>query len=311
MSSQIHHNLVPIGRVVEELQGTYPDVTHSSLRFLEREGFVTPTRTPGGHRLYAPHDVQRIRQIKAWQAQRLSLEEIRRRLAALEAMGSAAGIAQEFLHQVVRGDRTAAVQTVLHADDLGMPLSQLFQDVLTPALYEVGERWAHGDLPVGQEKEITELARDLIAELSLRHAHPDPHGPIVVAACVEGEHHDLGLRMICGLLQARGWQVHFLGADVAPRFLLEAVQIHHPAVVLLSAMLEPRLPAIAAAIEVVESSDNAADAPAIVIGGRIATDHMATLRTWRVVLAAADRLDAAVDETLAGLIPAGTAVRCG
>jgi methanogenic corrinoid protein MtbC1 len=105
--------------------------------------------------------------------------------------------------------------------------------------------------------------------------------------------------------------VHFLGADVAPRFLLEAVQIHHPAVVLLSAMLEPRLPAIAAAIEAVESSDNAADAPAIVIGGRIATDHMATLRTWRVVLAAADRLDAAVDETLAGLIPAGTAVRCG
>lgn len=305
MSSQTEHDLVPIGQVVAELQGVYPDVTHSSVRFLEREGLVTPARTPGGHRLYAPHDVQRIRQIKTWQAQRLSLEEIRRRLAALEALGSAAGIADQFLRHATRGDLAAAAQTILHADNLGMPLSQLFQDVLTPALYEVGERWARGELPVGQEKEISELARDLIAELSLRHAHPEPHGPIVVAACVEGEHHDLGLRMVCGILQTRGWHVHFLGADVAPRFLLEAVQLHHPAVVLLSAMLAPRLPAIAAAIEAVAASDAAAGAPAIVIGGRVATDHGETLRAWRVVLAAADRLDVAVDETLADLVPAG------
>jgi DNA-binding transcriptional MerR regulator/methylmalonyl-CoA mutase cobalamin-binding subunit len=308
MSYQTEHDLVPIGQVVAELQGVYPDVTHSSLRFLEREALLTPARTPGGHRLYAPRDVQRIRQIKTWQAQRLSLEEIRRRLAALEALGPAAEIVHEFLRHATRGDLAAATQAVLHADDLGMPLSQLFQDVLTPALYEIGERWARGELPVGQEKEISELARDLIAELSLRHAHPDPHGPIVVAACVEGEHHDLGLRMVCGLLQARGWQVHFLGADVAPRFLLEAVQLHHPAVVLLSAMLDSRLPAIAAAIEAVEASDPAAGAPAIVIGGRVATDHEATLRAWRVVLAAADRLDVALDETLTDLAPAGTTV---
>jgi DNA-binding transcriptional MerR regulator len=59
--------LIPIGRVVADLQGSYPDVTHSSLRFLEREGLVIPTRTPGGHRLYRPQDIERIRQIKAWQ----------------------------------------------------------------------------------------------------------------------------------------------------------------------------------------------------------------------------------------------------
>ena len=67
---------ISIGRIVELLAADYPDVTQSSLRFLEREGLLSPARTPGGHRLYTQADVQRVRQIKEWQAQRLSLEEI-------------------------------------------------------------------------------------------------------------------------------------------------------------------------------------------------------------------------------------------
>jgi MerR family transcriptional regulator, light-induced transcriptional regulator len=287
-------DLLPIGQVVAMLQSTYPDVTHSSLRFLEREGLLHPVRTPGQHRLYRPEDIARIRQIKAWQAQRLSLEEIRHRLLTQEALGPAPEIARRFVDQLVQGDLAAATQTVRRADELGMPLVQLFQDVLTPALREVGARWARGELPVGQEKAISELARDLIAELSLRHADPDPQGPTVVAACVAGEHHDLGLRMLCGLLQARGWRVAFLGADVAPPFLLEAIRLHQPTVVLLSATLEPRLPAITAAIAVVAASELATGPPTVVIGGPVAKRHAAAFATWPNVVATVDGLEAAV-----------------
>ena len=80
MSSAPDPDLLPIGQVVAELQASYPDVSHSSLRFLEREGLITSIRTPGGHRLYYRADVERIRQIKMWQAQRLSLDQIRQRL---------------------------------------------------------------------------------------------------------------------------------------------------------------------------------------------------------------------------------------
>src|SRR5215216_3859398 len=78
--------LLSIGSVVAELQRLYPDVSHSSLRFLEREGLIASIRTPGGHRLYSRGDVERIRQIKMWQAQRLSLDQIRQRLTELERL---------------------------------------------------------------------------------------------------------------------------------------------------------------------------------------------------------------------------------
>jgi DNA-binding transcriptional MerR regulator len=275
--------LIPIGQVVADLQRSFPDVTHSSLRFLEREGLVLPTRTPGGHRLYSQQDVERIRQIKAWQAQRLSLDEIRRRLTGLKQIGSPRAVADRFLTAALEGDLPGAAAVIRDADELSMPLSQLFDDVLRPALYEVGARWESGRLPVGQEKEISELARDLIAELSRRHADPAPHGPTIVAACVAGERHELGLRMVVGLLRARGWRVHFLGPDVDPRFLVEVISLRRPDLVLLSATTEQRLPDIERTVETVRESIGDAEIPVVVGGGQAVSDSADVLRSWGVI----------------------------
>ena len=56
-----------ISQAVEMLGSEYEDLTVSSLRFLEREGLVTPERTAGGHRRYTPADVERVRFIKEMQ----------------------------------------------------------------------------------------------------------------------------------------------------------------------------------------------------------------------------------------------------
>jgi methanogenic corrinoid protein MtbC1 len=283
MTSVPEPDLLPIGQVVAEVQASYPDVTHSSLRFLEREGLIAPTRTAGGHRLFARHDVERIRQIKTWQAQRLSLDQIRQRLLDLDRLPTPAALAESFLRQALTGNQSAAYQTIIAADDLGLPLTRLFGEVLQPALTELGKRWEHGHLLVAQEKEVSELARDLIADLSLRHARTPANGPALVAACVEGERHELGLRMICGLFRAEGWAVHYLGADVAPRFLLEAVQLHRPAVILLSAKLSNNLPAVKEAIEVLTAGLGPEYLPPIVVGGQTAVERPEALRAWGAI----------------------------
>src|SRR5215213_9160456 len=115
--------LVSIGSVVSDLQGSYPDVSHSSLRFLEREGLIASIRTSGGHRLYSRADVERIRQIKMWQSQRLSLDQIRQRLLDLDRLPAPAALADSFLCQALAGNQAAAYQTIIRADDLGLPVT--------------------------------------------------------------------------------------------------------------------------------------------------------------------------------------------
>jgi DNA-binding transcriptional MerR regulator len=49
-----------IGSVCEELREQFPDVSVSKIRYLEDQGLISPRRTRGGYRLFAPDDVARL-----------------------------------------------------------------------------------------------------------------------------------------------------------------------------------------------------------------------------------------------------------
>lgn len=277
-----HAASMSIGKVVDEIGKSYPSVTPSSLRFLEREGLVVPTRTPGGHRLYSPADVARILQIKEWQAQRLSLEDIRARLEQRDRLPDPAELARVFLREALQGNLEEARRAVLSADEVGMAIRQVFSEIIEPALIEVGDGWERGTILVAQEKTVSEVVRDLIAELANRHTSGDTRGPAIVAACIAGERHELGLRMIVALLRVNGRAVHYLGADVDTRFLVEAVNLRRPAVVLLSARLESHLEAVEEAVSMLRAEHNGGGAPRIVVGGQLATTRPDQLRSLGV-----------------------------
>lgn len=277
-----------IGGMIDELKRHSLSISHSNLRFLEREGLIAPGRSMGGHRLYSRADVARVAQIKSWQAQRRTLDEIRERLESAPDLASLAG---QFQRLVFDGDFERARDLVLRAEDAGAPLDRLFGDVLAPALAEVGDRWRVGTLLVSQEKEISELTRQLIVQLTLRGRPSGPDAGLTIAACVEGERHEFGLRMIIGLLEARGERVQFLGPDVAPRFLAEAVRRHSPDAVLLSASTLERLPALEDTIEAVRAQANLAR---IFAGGRAVHGNEAQVQAWGAVPVVAAQLKSAV-----------------
>lgn len=261
-----------IGEAVAELRKHFPDVTHSSLRFLEREGLLQPYRTDGGHRKFHASDLERVRTIKEWQVQHLSLEDIRQRLSVMDRMPPPEQLRDRFLEAALAGRTEEAAATILNTDEAGYPLIRTFQDVLTPALVRLGDGWADGSITVGQEHEVSELTRDLIADLTARHAAPGREGFSVVAACVEGELHELGLRMVSGLLRQRGIRVHFLGASVPTTFLVETVLMREPDAVLLSMTLVERRPSLHRAIGALRETVPSRRQPVVFVGRQFVGD---------------------------------------
>lgn len=70
-----------IGKVVKRLQPQYPDLSVSKVRYLEEEGLLNPSRTPGGYRLYSSRDVRRLERILFLQKSRfLPLSVIKQEL---------------------------------------------------------------------------------------------------------------------------------------------------------------------------------------------------------------------------------------
>ena len=72
-----------IGAVCKQIEREFPDISISKIRYLEDQKLLAPRRTPGGYRLYAPADVDRLRTILRLQRDEfLPLRVIRQELAA-------------------------------------------------------------------------------------------------------------------------------------------------------------------------------------------------------------------------------------
>ena len=78
-----------IGKLVQKLQPTYPDLTVSKVRYLEDEGLLHPLRSTGGYRKYSPKDVARLESILYMQKHRFyPLSVIKEQLERQEREGS-------------------------------------------------------------------------------------------------------------------------------------------------------------------------------------------------------------------------------
>jgi methanogenic corrinoid protein MtbC1 len=118
------------------------------------------------------------------------------------------------------------------------PLKAL--DALTRAIREVGDAFGAGEcfLP-----ELVSAAEALQAAMPILEAQLQESGEQresagkVVAGTVSGDIHNIGKSMLCTLLVADGFQVVDLGIDVPTARFAEAVQLHQPDAVALSALL--------------------------------------------------------------------------
>lgn len=114
-------------------------------------------------------------------------------------------LAASYLATLMAGDRSAALRLVQAALAAGMPLDDLYQEVLQLALYEIGQLWARGQLTVANEHVATAVTRDVM-ERCASATKPLPTGPpVILATSVGPELHDIGLRMVADCLELGGW----------------------------------------------------------------------------------------------------------
>jgi methanogenic corrinoid protein MtbC1 len=177
----------------------------------QRYGVLHPERTSGGQRRYSELDVARIEWLKE------RLKEGYRIGEAAALLGSGATVARtadELKNGIVGATVTSDVDALGRLVDQTLALTSLEESllhVLTPALVEVGERWASGDVNVAQEHLASATVRGALHKL-LSDQRADVRGTAVLA-CAPGEQHEIGLLMLAVLLRSDGWRVVYLGAD--------------------------------------------------------------------------------------------------
>jgi len=112
---------------------------------------------------------------------------------------------------ITTGDETLA-RHVFDRLARGVPLAELCERVIAPALRRVGNEWATGEVSIATEHRASGICERLIASRA-NQPQGRPRG-VAVVATPPGERHGLPALMATACLREDRWLVHHLSADL-------------------------------------------------------------------------------------------------
>lgn len=178
-----------------------------------------------------------------------------------------AELGQRYMLALLEGDRDRASRLIMQAVEGGVSVPEIYAEVLGPVQQELGELWMAGDIHIGAEHFATETTRHVMSQLFPVIARtPKREGRVALAASVDGNQHDIGIRMVADLLEMDGWRPVYLGASVPAPDLVETAIDFGVDLVVLSAMLALHVDAAREAIAVFRECPQTCDLP-IIVGG--------------------------------------------
>jgi methanogenic corrinoid protein MtbC1 len=197
-----------------------------------------------------------------------------------------------YLAAIRSGDRRRAFEIIEAARDAGLDLGGIYLGIFQPALREIGCLWQNNELTVAEEHLATAITQAAMARAYERaFSWRTDASRRLIAACVDIERHEVGLRMLCDLLDLEGWHTTYLGSTVPVESLVAMVRRQRPEVVALSAALSPHLPRVRAMIDAIRTALGDAR-PLIIVGGRPFLDDPTLAERLGADLTAQNAVDA-------------------
>lgn len=144
---------------------------------------------------------------------------------------------ENYVSSLINGNKYHCLSIVESLIGKGMSVSDIYTHLFQRSLYKVGRLWEENKISVAVEHVATAITETLLAQTYPKAAALPKHGRRAVVACVNGERHQIGSRMVADILELRGWDSHYLGADTPRDALLELLLTLQPELLGLSVSL--------------------------------------------------------------------------
>ena len=175
---------------------------------------------------------------------------------------------------VLKGNRNGIVKITKEALESGEKPAELLNQVLLPAINQVGEFFDQGKYFLPQLIASAEAMKNSIEVLEplLQTGGTGEEMPVVVIATVEGDIHDIGKNLVALMLKNHGFHVIDLGKDVPQAKILESAKEHHAEFIALSALMTTTMQRRR---EIVAAAKEEGITAKIIIGGAVITQEYA------------------------------------
>ena len=175
---------------------------------------------------------------------------------------------------IMKGNRNGAAGITQDALGKGEDPSALLNEVLLPAINEVGELFDRGKYFLPQLIASAEAMKNSIEVLEplLLKENGGEEKPVVVIATVEGDIHDIGKNLVALMLKNYGFRLIDLGKDVPKEKIIQAAKENHAQIIALSALMTTTMQRMREVIAL--AKEEGVDAK-IMVGGAVITQDYA------------------------------------
>ncbi|MBQ4529044.1 MAG: homocysteine S-methyltransferase family protein [Lachnospiraceae bacterium] len=175
---------------------------------------------------------------------------------------------------VLKGNKATIVAKTKEAVEQGESASVLLNDILIPAINQVGDLFDKQKYFLPQlisSAETMKVAIDYL-EPYLQTGEDNENLPTIVIATVEGDIHDIGKNLVALMLKNYGYRVIDLGKDVSKEEIIETAAREKADVIALSALMTTTMQEMKNVIEYAREKGVTAK---IIIGGAVITQDYA------------------------------------
>ncbi len=156
---------------------------------------------------------------------------------------------RSYMEALLAGQRRACRNIVLELQHEHVPLQDIYVHLFQRSLYEIGSLWEQNRISVAVEHMATAITEYLMAVLYPTLFIPERKERSIVVSCVANEYHQIGGKMVADILELRGWNTYFLGANTPIADLVDLVKEKRPNWVALSLSVYFNMPQLEKAIE--------------------------------------------------------------
>lgn len=175
---------------------------------------------------------------------------------------------------VMKGNRNGIAALTREALAKNEVPSELLNDVLLPAINDVGELFDKGKYFLPQLISSAEAMKNSIEVLEplLLQETDTQNMPVVVIATVEGDIHDIGKNLVALMLKNYGFKVIDLGKDVPKEEIIRAAKENNAQIIALSALMTTTMQRMREVIALAKQEGVGAK---VMIGGAVITQDYA------------------------------------
>jgi methanogenic corrinoid protein MtbC1 len=143
-------------------------------------------------------------------------------------------LAARYVERILALDSAGAMQLIESSATDANSIFDLYAQVLQPAQREIGRLWQVNSISVAVEHYATATVQRILHRLSRMVPPRTRRNARMIGICGEGEHHCVGLEMVCSLCQLDGWDTYFVGANTPMTSAIELSRQLQPDIIAVS-----------------------------------------------------------------------------